>query len=210
MIVESREPSSNWEKIQKESPSSTKEFFECGDYLLPCGYGIERKKGRDFLGSLLSKRLYEQLINLCQYEHPILAVISDNIWKDFYYSQSRYIHNVYLGTLSTVTAKFPQVRILQFEDDDQFIAFLVSLEKKLLEEGGDKERPKPFARRATSLEDRKENCLAQIEGVGIKMAQKLLKEYGSINKIAQATEEALQEMDKLGKKTAKNIVETLN
>jgi len=210
MIVESREPASNWEKIKKDSPDSTKEFFECGDYLLPSGFAVERKKGRDFLGSLLSKRLYEQLINLCQYEHPILAVISDNIWKDFYFSQSRYIHNVYLGTLSTITAKFPNVRIIQFEDDDQFINFLVSLETKLNEDGGSKDRPKPFARRPTSMQDRKENCLAQIEGVGIKMAQKLLQEYGSINKVAQATEEALQEVDKLGKKTAKNIVETLN
>jgi len=209
MIVDSREPESNWVKIKKDSPDSTKEFVEVGDYLLTNGFAVERKKGRDFLGSLLSKRLYEQLINLSQYEHPILAVISDNIWKDFYYSQSRYIHNVYLGTLSTITAKFPQVRIIQFEDDDQFISFLISLEKKLLEEGP-KERPKPFTRKPTSLQDRRENCLTQIEGVGIKMSQKLLKEYGSIDGVCNATEESLAEIEKVGKKTAKAIFETLH
>lgn len=210
MIVESREPESNWLKIKEALPNSTKEFYECGDYLLPNGFAVERKKGRDFLGSLLSKRLYEQLINLCQYEVPILAVISDNIWKDFYFSQSRYIHNVYLGTFTTITAKFPKIRVVQFEDDEQFVNFLISLEKKLTEDGGEKSRPKPMMRKPESVQDIKENCLAQIPGVGIKSAQNLLRTYGSINQIANLTEETLQEIDKIGKKTAKNIVETLN
>lgn len=210
MIVESREPENNWVKIKKDSPDSTKEFFECGDYLLPKGYAIERKKGRDFLGSLQSKRLFDQLLNLCQYDNPILAIISDNIWKDFYFSQSRYIHSVYLGTISTIIAKFPKIRIIHFEDDEQFIAFLLSLEKKLLEEGGSKDRPKPFARKPTSIQERKENALAQIEGVGIKMAQRLLQEYGSIEGVCEITEESLSEMEKVGKKTAKAIFETLH
>lgn len=210
MLVESREPESNWEKIKKESPESTKEFFECGDYHLTKGYLVERKKGRDFLGSLQSKRLYDQLINLCQADNPILAIISDNIWKDFYYSQSRYIHSVYLGTLSTITAKFPKVRIVFFEDDYQFVDFLLSLEKKLLEEGGIKERPKPFFRKPTSTKEMRENCLTGIEGVGIKLSQKLLTEFGSISGVCGASEDSLSEVEKVGKKTAKRIYECLH
>lgn len=210
MLIESREPKLNQEKIKKESPNSTVEFFEVGDYQLPKGFLIERKKGRDFLGSLQSKRLFEQLINLQQADHPIIAIISDNIWKEFYFSQSRYIHNVYWGVFSTITAKFPKIRILQFEDDDQFINFLISLEKKLLEEGGDTTRPKPFSRKPTSIQDRRENCLTQIEGVGVPLSKKLLKEYGTIEDLCKATEESLSEIEKVGKKTAKSIYETLH
>jgi ERCC4-type nuclease len=196
-------------KIKKDSPDSTKEFYECGDYLLPKGFAVERKKGRDFLGSLQSKRLYEQLINLCQYEKPILAIISDNIWKDFYYSHSRYIHSVYIGTLSTITAKFPNIRILFFEDDDQFVSYLISLEKKLLDDTKG-ERPKPKMRKVESIEESKENVLCAIQGIGIPTSKKLLEKFGSVNAVANATEEDLKTIEKLSDKNIKRIQETLN
>ena len=210
MIIESREPDSNLKLIQKDSPDSKREFFEVGDYLLNNGFAVERKKGRDLMGSLQSKRLYEQLNNLCQYEHPILAIVTDNLWRDFYFSHSRFIHDTYMGTISTIIAKYPKMRIVQFETDADFCRFLISLEKKINADGGPKERPKPMNRKATKPCEIKENCLCAIPGVGVPMSKKLLKKFGSVRGVSQASEEDLLSIEKLGKKTAKSILETLN
>jgi len=209
ITIDAREPPYNIDKIIKASPESTKEFIETGDYLLPGGFAIERKKGRDFLGSLLTKRLFEQLNNLCQYDFPIIAVITDNIWRDFYYSHSRYIHNVYIGVMSTIIAKYPKVRIVQFDDDDRFIDFLLSLDKKLTEEGKS-ESPKQFFKKPTSIQDRRENSLSAIQGVSIGKAKTLLGTKKSIKNICNSSIDELKEIEGIGPTLAKNIWETLN
>lgn len=209
MIIDSREPTSNEEYIKTISPDSKKQFIECGDYLLPNGYAVERKKGRDLMGSLLSKRLFEQLINLCQYDYPILAVITDNIWKDFYFSKSNYIHNIYQGTLATIVTKFPKIRVIQFEDDKQFMDFIVLLEKKLLDTEK-AERPVIMGRKSSSPSEIQENIICQLPGVGLVMAKKLLHEFKNIEGICNASEDDLLKIDKMGKKTSSKIIEILH
>jgi Fanconi anemia group M protein len=209
MIIESREPKHIIDKIREKSKDSTVEFFEVGDYHLPDDYLIERKRGLDFLASVLDKRIYEQLNNLNQASHPIIAIITENIWRDFYYSRSNYIYNVYLGTLTTIISSYPKVRIIQFEKDDDFIDFLISLEKKLLDEGKS-ERPKPHMRRVETMAQRQENCLCAIQGVGVPISKRLLTHYKSIKELCNATEDDLQTLEKVGKTLAHNIVETLN
>jgi ERCC4-type nuclease len=157
----------------------------------------------------MSKRLFKQLNNLCQYENPVLAIIADNIWRDFYYSKSNYIHTVYLGILTTILCKYPKLRIVQLEDDSQFVDFLTSLDKKLCSDDAS-ERPVPKMRKAKKIGEIQENCLAQIPGIGISMSKKLLHRFGSIQGISKATEKELQSIDKLGKITAGKIIDTLS
>lgn len=210
ILVESREPTSNYEYILDNATRKPKKTFaEVGDYILTHGYAIERKKGRDFTGSVLSKRLFKQLINLNQYDNPILAIITENKWKDFYFSKSNYIHKMYQGVLTTITAKFPKIRVLFFEDDKEFLDFVIELEDKLLSDEKS-ERPILMTRKATNLNEVMENNLSTIPGVGLQMAKKLLHQFGNIHSIAEASEEDLTSIDKLGKKTAKNIYDTMN
>jgi len=208
IISDSRE--SKCIQLLKSKKSNVKvEFLECGDYLLPDGYAIERKKGKDFVASIMDKRIYKQLNNLVQYDNPMIAIITDNIWRDFYFSKSKYIHSVYHGTLTTIVAKYPKVKILQFECDEDFVDFIVSLDKKLCDDEKH-ERPTPMMRKATSSQEIKENCLTAIPGVGIKMSKKLLKKFGSINNISKTKVDDLLEIEKLGKVVASRILEMLN
>jgi len=189
-----------------------KEFLEVGDHLLPNSIGVERKTGKDFLASITDKRLYNQLNNLYQYNYPILAIITDNIWKDMYFSKNKYnanVHNVYKGALKTIYAKYPKVRIIFFDSDEEYVDFLIEIDNKLLEDGKNL-RPIPMTRKATSIKEIRENVLAAIPGVGISMSKKLLKRFNSVNRISNATIEELIEIDKLGNKTAEKIKESLN
>jgi len=159
--------------------------------------------------SVKDNRLFSQLNNLHQYEHPVLAIITNNKWKDFYFTKSRFVHSQYIGILTTLTIKYPKLKVMFFEDDDEFVMYLRNLHKKLIDDGY-KERPIPKLRKAKDISEVKENCLAQIDGVGIKMAKKLLKKFKSIRSIADANKKDLMEIDKLGEKTAQKILEVLN
>lgn len=210
ILQDSSEPDIILKKIEEKGGEVKRNFNETGDYLLNMGFAIERKKGRDLIGSLQSKRLFTQLNNLVQYENPILALVTSNKWKDFYFSRSRYIHSSYNGLLTTIMVSYPKLKILQFEDDDEFVDFIVSLDRKLTQDTKST-RPVPIARKPTSIIERKENCLAVgIERLGIERAKKLLECFGSIKNIANASEDELRKVEGIGETLVKNIIETLN
>jgi ERCC4-type nuclease len=150
------------------------------------------------------------LNNLCSsYEHPILCITIQNIWKLFYHSHSRFIDKSYIGTLTTLTCKYLNLKVIFLDGDDEFINFIISLDKKIHEDGKS-ERPKPKMRKVESIEERKENVLCAIQGIGVPTSKKLLEKFGSVNAVANASEEDLKTIEKLGDKNIKRIIETLN
>ena len=208
ILIDAREPESVFKELKKKVECK-REFLEVGDYLLDNGYAIERKH-TDLISSIMSKRIFEQLNNLSNYEHPILCYDVDNLWRSFYFCKSRYIHKQYIGLLTTITLKYPKVQILPYSGINQFIDYVVSLDKKIHEEEGTKYRPSPIARKASSVEERKENALTAIEGISIGKAKTLLECYGSIKNISNASIEELESTPGVGKKLAKNIYNVLN
>jgi len=208
IIVDDREPKDIVSTLKAKNLSIKTDRIEVGDYLLPNGFAIERKED-DLIQSILNNRLFEQLNNLCQYDHPVLCLIIGNLYRTFYYSHSRYIHKSYIGTLSTLTAKYPNLKIMFFENQNDFINYLVSLEKKLTE---DKEstRPATMMRKGKSIKIKRENALTAIDGISVGKAKKLLECYGSIKNIANDSIENLEKAPGVGKKLAKNIYDVLN
>jgi len=211
MIIDSREPHSIIQSFKsKKDLLVIEEFIESGDYLLSGGYAIERKTIQDFIASISDRRLFTQLNSLVQYDNPILAIIGDvaDKWNSFYYCHNRYIHNIWDGTMSTILISYPKVKIMRFDNEEEFIRFLVSLERKLNEDGKSSSRPKPMMRKPESIEDRKENALACAKGIGIKTAQTILKENKTIADICLEKKEELEKI--LGKKAAENLYEMLH
>jgi len=210
LIIDSREPKNIIEKLKsKEHLGAKTSFLESGDYLLPDGYSIERKKGRDLLSSVMSNRLYEQLNSLCQYENPILAIITHNKYEDFYYTKSKYIHNQYIGTIVTLTTSYPKLRVRWFDSDKEFIEFVDRLYRKLTEKGISS-RPKPVFRKVKSDNEIMENMLTAIKGISVNLSKKILKHYGSVNSVVNADVKQHQEIEKVGKKLADDIYRICN
>lgn len=211
LICDSRETKCN--KLLKDKKANIDvEFLDVGDVLLPKSFAVERKTGRDLLNSISDKRMYKQLGNLYQYDYPILAVILEDIWEELYYARNprnQNIHKVYEGTLNTITSKFPKVRILFFKNDDIYTDWLIDIDKRLTEEGNGC-RPTPVTRKPTKVQDIRENVLAAIPGIGISMAKKLLKHYGTVRNVANAKPKDLEKINKLGKKTSEKIIEVFN
>lgn len=208
ILIDKREPDRIIKKLKSKAPEVEEQFIEVGDYLLDDGFAIERKDN-DLLASIMSNRLYDQLNNLCEYEHPILCIIMEDKWKNFYHCNSKWIHKAYAGTLTTLACSYPKLKIFQFDDEDEFISFLVGLDKKIHKEGKS-ERPAPIYRKTKNIKIRKEDALTAIEGVSVGKAKKLLQCFGSIRNIANANLEELKLVDGIGDKLAEKIRDTLN
>ena len=209
IICDNREPKEITNELSKLVDNNILEFIECGDYLLPNGFAIERKTGKDLIHSIQDGRLFQQLNNLCQYEHPVLAVITDNIWKDMFYSRNRHIPSVYIGTLSTITSKYPTVTMIFLDSDGEFIKYLVSLHKKLTEEGKS-ERPSPVMRRARSFRIVMENGLCAVKGISVKSAQRILHHFDSIENLCNASKNDIEDVKGIGKKQAEAVYDFLH
>lgn len=210
MIIDVTEPKFYVDSIiDKGAKEVKRELIEVGDYILSSKMAVERKTLKDAMASIRDRRLFRQLRDLSQYENPILVIIYENKWKDFYYYRSNYVHKQYMGMLTTILASFPKVSIVHLEDKNEFVDFIVSLDKKIKEDKKSS-RPAPFMRKPKTMQERKENCLSPIEGLGIPKTKTLLEKYNSINKLSNASEEELMEIEGIGKKLASNIKETLN
>ena len=71
------------------------------------------------------------------------------------------MHNVYEGSMKTIYAKYPKVRVIFFKDDDEYIDFLIDMDKKLTDDSSS-ERPQVMMRKAVKPEEIKENYFVQL------------------------------------------------
>jgi ERCC4-type nuclease len=181
--------------------------LEIGDYLLDNNYIIERKDD-DLVSSITSKRIFDQLNGLCMYEHPILVITTKNLWKQFYFTNSRWIHSSYMGLLTTLVTSYPNLKLVFLEDTEEFVKFIVSLDKKIHDEGTS-ERSKFLAKKPVTIEDSMENVISGVKGVSIRTAKELLKNKKSVKAIANSTKEELMQIPNIGEKTANEIINTL-
>ena len=210
LLVDSREPKETFAKIQKKLSKldvETKfEFLDISDYLFP-EVAIERKRN-DIITSLMSKRIFEQLYNLKEYENPILVITTPNIWKLFYKSKSKYIDKAYFGFLASCILDF-KIPVIKLDDDDEFVELLFYIAKNLSSEGKST-IPVTKPKKSMSIEKKRIYMLAQTDGLGFKKAKEILNKYGSIAKLSKASVKELQKFEGVGKKIAQNIYDMLH
>lgn len=209
IIADSRESNTISKRLEKKDIEVKSEFLEIGDYLLPNGIAIERKKS-DLLNSMNNNRIWKQLDNLSEYEHPILVITTPNKWRMFYFGRGRYLHKSYYGVLAACVYSF-DIPVIVLDNDKEFANFLKTLHKKAT--GQSKSKQKPIERIKTKgvpIDELKIRVFSQLKGVGYKKAEKFIGKYDSIANICEVSEDELQEMKGVGPKTAENIYKILH
>lgn len=173
------------------------EHLEVADFLVK-GVAIERKTVSDFLSSMISKRLSEQLINMQQYPENLLIIEgleNQEIYNDKAYEKEGGMNpNAIRGFLLNILLKY-KVPIIFTKNYADTAKFLIVLAKKP-EETSESLRAK---RQTRDINEQKQFILEGFPGIGAKTAKKLLKEYGSIKKVINASADELKHS--LGKKS---------
>lgn len=160
------------------------EKLEIGDYLIEDTI-IERKTFQDFVGSMINKRLLNQISEIKKYPKYFIII------EGFYYNYSKFnIHeNAIRGMLLSIATDF-QVPTIFTENEEDTANFLILLAKKY-----EKPKIKNSIRQTKTLKTIKEQKQFVLEGfpeIGPIAAQQLLENFSTLQNIFNATEEQLK------------------
>lgn len=165
-----------------------------GDYLIG-NIAIERKTVRDFIGSMLNKRLVRQLGELKQY--PVKILLIEGVDEEQLYNDNAAgVHaNAIRGMLLSIMLDF-QIPVLLAYDYRDSAKFLMLLAKRF--ENSGKEISLRARKKAYNTKEQQQFILEGFPGIGPATAKKLLSKFKTIKRIISAPVEALKE--EIGKK----------
>jgi len=175
------------------------ESLKVADYIISSELAIERKTVNDFVGSMLSKRLIKQLLELkANYKKPMLII--EGIDEENIYKPSRHpnIHeNSIRGMILSVLLNF-QVPILLTKDYIDTANYLELLAKK--QEMPEKQISLRTKKHAFNIQEQQRMILEGFPGIGPGIARQLLEKFKTIKNFSNASLEDLKKVPKLGKK----------
>jgi ERCC4-type nuclease len=177
------------------------EQLNVGDYIIG-DIAIERKTLNDFISSMLSKRLVEQLENLKQFPKQLLILEGEE--------KRINIHpNAIRGMLLSIILDF-QIPLVYSKNHEETAEFLILLDKK--QNKSPHEISLVAKRKANSIKEQQQIILENFPGIGPSTAKKLLEEFKSLKKIFAASEKKLIEsgLNEIKAQDLKKIVEWEN
>lgn len=193
-----------------------------GDYLIPSKDGsvlVERKTVRDFLSSVRSNRLWDQLLRLMKTEEVMGSKIKRRILLihgDFQeYLAPIFSEREHMVFWNQVMGAFMEILfvydtpIIFARDDTAIKSFFKTLVRREAEGSNDKLPTARWYRKRARAElpvkDRKRYLLSSIPQIGEKLAGNLLEHFKTVSAVANAPIEELQRVPKIGAKKAKLI-----
>lgn len=180
--------------------------LEVGDYVLSDDIVVERKTVEDFLGSVIDGRLFNQLTTMSSNYSAPLIILEGNPQELF---TTRNIHeNAIRGILASIALNY-HIPILYAADEEETVKYLYQIAKRE-QLGKDNEIRLRVGRKGLTAQAQQQFVLEGFPMVGPGLAKALLKKFGSIRTIVNATQKELQEAEKMGPKKAKKIHEVLN
>ena len=205
IFADSREGGSKVIKKIKEMGVDTQlKTMTTADFVVSSRVAIERKTVRDFVDSIIDKRLITQLKDLKEhYERPLIIIEGE---EDIY--SIRKIHpNAIRGMLSTIAISYG-IPILQTKSQEETAKLIKSIAKRE-QTDIEKEFGIRMERKPLTTKEQQEFIIESLPGIGPSLAKSLLNKFGSVKKIINADQESLIDIDQLGKKKAEEIVKII-
>ncbi|RLI38210.1 ERCC4-type nuclease [Candidatus Bathyarchaeota archaeon] len=195
-----------------------------GDYVLLSDSEaiiVERKTVPDFLSSVRSNRLWDQLLRMMKrmtvFELPVKRrmLLIHGSFSDYFEEDADRLKRSLLVHWSQLMGAYLEILyayntpIIYVEDDTAFKAFMRILVKR---ESAGKNDKLPSARwymkpvkASLPVKDRKQYILSSLPSIGNRLAENLLTHFDTISGVACASIKDLQEVPKIGKKKAELI-----
>ncbi len=199
IIADHREKAGRVLRVLAERGATIKlEQLPTGDYALSDRVIVEYKSVPDFVESIIDGRLLSQLRALRAHPRPLLIIEGEeNLFS------IRKIHpNAILGMIATIAIQY-NIPLLFTKNPQETASLLQLIARKEAEAGRHDHQPraqKPLAKR-----ELQEYVVASLPGVGGALAKQLLNHFKSVRAIANASEEKLAMVEKVGEKKARQI-----
>ena len=223
LIIDSRENSELTERVIEKAQSLNvpfeKQWLEIGDYVFN-DVCFEAKSSFDFIQSIVNKRLWNQLDNMDRaYVNNLVIVygsFEDGFRKHLEHiktnmnktAQRVILRKKFLGSMGKIILDTDCSII--WVRDALTAAELIAVVCKMQPHDREVYIPRIVKQKKISTTDLRVDVLSTIKGVSDKKAKLLIKKFGSIMEIGEATPSELSEIEGIGNVLAKRIVDTLN
>ncbi len=207
LIVDHREKRTRtFEWLKTFDADITEKQLDVADYIVSDRIGIERKTVDDFLNSIFSKRLFEQLEKLTgTFEKPLLIIEGD----PSHLFELRNVHpNAIHGALSSITIDYgvpiiwshsPKVTASQI--------YWIAYREQVKKSNGVQAR---VCKKVKSSGEHQEFIVSGLPNINSKISKRLLEKFGTVKNVFSAKEERLMKVEGIGKKKARDIFCLLN
>ncbi len=201
IFVDSHEPQEMFDFLAKYDCIIIKKQLSVGDYLCSSRVCIERKTHQDFIGSIINGRIFEQAKNLKEnFEKPIILIEG--------YSNRRINENALKAAIASLLIDFG-VSILTTKNPSDTARTIYWIARKEQEEKK-KGLALKIRKKPKELKKLQEFIVCSLPGVSSVISKRLLKKFGSIERIFIASEEELKKVEGIGEKLAKKIKRILS
>jgi len=177
-----------------------------GDYVLSDRVCVERKTTDDFLNTLLdpSRGLFEQIISMKhEFLRPMLIIEGEGL-----YTKRRVSPEALHGVIASITIDYG-VPALFTTNEAETASYIYSIARR--EQVERKRSVYPHAQKSSqTLRERQEYLVSAISEVGPVIARNLLKHFGSVKNIANASADEMTEVERVGPRTAARIREIMD
>tara|TARA_R110000751_G_scaffold170401_1_gene277059 strand:- start:396 stop:1091 length:696 start_codon:yes stop_codon:yes gene_type:complete len=194
-----------------------KKWIEVGDYVFD-DVCFEAKSAVDFIGSVLSKRIWTQIDNMdrCyqtnvviiygRLENAISQIIENSKSKLPIAARNVMLKNKFLGAIARITLDTDCKAFWVPSEKDA--AMIITSICKVKPISRDVIRPEVFKRITT--DDLRLDVLTSIKGISVKKAKALIKKFGSVMEIGEQTIGEISEIDGIGPTVSERILTVLN
>lgn len=169
-----------------------------GDYQVSDDVAIERKTAKDFVDSIMDKRLFKQATELREeFKNPLIILEGDDFYNGFINP------NAVRGSIASIALDFG-ISIIPTRNAQDTAAMIKRI--AIREQTGDKPHIQTRTdKKPVNMWEQQLFIVESLPNIGPVNAKKLLEHFGTVSKIINASENELMEVEGIGKKTAKNI-----
>lgn len=169
-----------------------------GDYQVSDEVVIERKTAKDFVDSIVDKRLFKQARSLMEeFKHPLIILEGDDLYNGMINP------NAIRGSIASIALDFG-ISIIPTRNAQDTAAMIKRI--AIREQSGEKTPIQIRTdKKPVNLWEQQLFIIESLPNIGPVNAKNLLEHFGTVANIINASESQLQEVEGIGKKTAANI-----
>jgi len=172
------------------------------DYQVGNEVAVERKSTRDFVGSIIDKRLHKQAKDMVEsFQRPVIILEGADLYSGGLHP------NAIRGALASLAVDFG-LPIIPTRSPEDTAAMIHRLALREMEKGPRSIQTRT-ERKPLTLEEQQLFIVESLPQVGPVTARKLLEEFSSVEGVMKANLEDLQRVEGVGKKIAEKIREVL-
>lgn len=169
-----------------------------GDYQVSDEVVIERKTAKDFVDSIVDKRLFKQARSLMEeFKRPLIILEGDDLYNGMINP------NAIRGSIASIALDFG-ISIIPTRNAQDTAAMIKRI--AIREQSGEKTPIQIRTdKKPVNLWEQQLFIIESLPNIGPVNAKNLLEHFGKVANIINASESQLQEVEGIGKKTAANI-----